>query len=132
MIRFLIDDFGSELAIGLESQKRSEIELWFNWFYNFKFTSGELIWVFQDDKIKFAYCWCSSDGFENGLYNAAEMYVFRKLNCNLSDKKSDLDKYRIEELIVERKEQYRDLFQYERFFYFSLPIINSLKYSKNY
>ena len=60
------------------------------------------------------------------------MYVFRKLNCNLSDKKSDLDKYRIEELIVERKEQYRDLFQYEMFFYFSLPNIGQLKYSKNY
>ena len=132
MIKFLIDDFGSELAIGLESQKKSEIELWFNWFYNFKFTSGELIWVFQDDKIKFAYCWSSADNFENGLYNAAEMYIFRKLNFPINDKMSDLDKYRIEELITERKEQYKDLFQYERFFYFSLPTTNSLKYSKNY
>lgn len=130
MIKFLVDDFGSELAIGLESQKKSEIELWFNWFYNFNFTSGELIWVFEDDRIKFAYLWSSAENFEKGLYNAAEMYVFRKLNVSLFHKLSDLDKYRIEELIIERKEQYKDLFRYERFFYFSLPIVNSLKYNK--
>ena len=120
MIRFLIDDFGSELAIGLESQKKSEIESWFNWLYNFSFTSGELIWVFEDDKVKFAYCWCLSTNFENGLYNAAEMYIFRKLNTSsFSDKLSDLDKCRIENLIEERKEQYREVFNYERFFYYN-------------
>lgn len=67
MVKLYIQDYGSAIAIGIQSDNKQEINEQFNSFWNFGATSGELEW----NTPEFAYFWTTPENFQKYLVTSS-------------------------------------------------------------
>jgi len=78
-MRLYLDNRGTVIAIGMESNSRDEIEQQYFSFWNHQATSGELLWVCDT----FAYIWVTPKSLYNYLFRSSIMKLLN-MDCGRS------------------------------------------------